>query len=73
MEQLQEIDLPNTEEPTVRLPGLPIDFSLGPKGVAGPPPRLGEHGREILTEIGLSEGEMDSLVLRGVLRLAPDQ
>ena len=73
MEQLQEIDLPNTEEPTVRLPRLPINFSLGPKGIAGPPPQLGEHGREILTEIGLSDGEMDSLVLRGILRIAPDQ
>lgn len=73
VEQLQEIDLPNTEEPTVRLPRLPIEFSLGPKGIAGPPPQVGEHGREILTEIGLSDGEMDSLVLRGVLRIAPDQ
>ena len=69
MDQLQEIDLPNIEEPTVRLPRLPVEFSLGPKGIAGPPPQLGEHGREILTEIGLSDGEMDSLALRGVIRI----
>jgi crotonobetainyl-CoA:carnitine CoA-transferase CaiB-like acyl-CoA transferase len=73
LEQLQEIDLPNTEEATVRLPRLPVEFSLGPKSVAGPPPKLGEHGRQILTEIGLSDGEMDSLALRGVIRLVPDQ
>jgi len=73
LEQLQDIDLPNIEEPTVRLPRLPIEFSLGPNGIAGPPPQLGEHGREILAEIGLSAGEMDSLALRGVIRLVPDQ
>ncbi len=73
IEQLQEIDLPNTEEATVRLPRLPVEFSLGPKGVAGPPPKLGEHGRQILTEIGLSAGEMDSLAHRGIIRLAPDR
>ncbi len=72
LEQLQDIDLPNIEEPTVRLPRLPIEFSLGPNGIAGPPPQLGEHGREILTEIGLSDGEMDSLALRGIIRIAPD-
>jgi crotonobetainyl-CoA:carnitine CoA-transferase CaiB-like acyl-CoA transferase len=73
LEQLQEIDLPNTEEATVRLPRLPVEFSLGPKGVVGPPPKLGEHGRQILTEIGLSAGEMDSLAHRGIIRLAPDR
>ncbi|MEE8462215.1 MAG: CoA transferase, partial [Acidobacteriota bacterium] len=73
LEQLQEIDLPNTEDATVRLPRLPVEFSLGPKGVAGPPPKLGEHGRQILTEIGLSAGEMDSLAHRGIIRLAPDR
>ena len=57
----------------MRLPRLPIEFSLGPNGIAGPPPQLGEHGREILAEIGLSAGEMDSLALRGVIRLVPDQ
>ena len=73
LEQLQDVDLPNIEEPTVRLPRLPIEFSLGPNCIAGPPPQLGEHGREILAEIGLSAGEMDSLALRGVIRLVPDQ
>ncbi len=72
MEQLQDIDLPNVEEPTVRLPRLPVEFSLGPNDIAGPPPQLGQHGREILTEIGLSAGEMDRLALRGVIRIAPD-
>ncbi len=73
LDQLQEIDLPNIDEPTVRSPRLPIEFSLGPKGIAAPPPQLGEHGREILTEIGLSDGEMASLALRGVIRIAPDK
>ena len=73
MEQLQDIDLPNIEEPTVRLPRLPIEFSLGPNSISGPPPQLGEHGREILAEIGLSAEEMDSLAHRGIIRLAPDR
>jgi crotonobetainyl-CoA:carnitine CoA-transferase CaiB-like acyl-CoA transferase len=73
MEQLQDIDLPHAKKPTVRLPRLPIEFSAGPSSISGPPPQLGEHGREILAEIGLSTEEMESLAHRGIIRIPPDQ
>ena len=31
------------------------------------PPRLGEHGREVLASLGLGDGDIDSLVQRGVV------
>ncbi len=32
-----------------------------------PPPRLGEHGRELLREAGLDDDAIDDLVARGVV------
>ena len=70
LNQLQEIQLPDEEGPSVRLPRLPIEFSPTPAGIAGPPPHLGEHGRDILSEVGFSDGEIESLAHQGVIRLA---
>ena len=70
LKQLQEIQLPDEEGPSVRLPRLPIEFSPTPTGIAGPPPHLGEHGRDILSEVGFSDGEIESLAHQGVIRLA---
>lgn len=36
-----------------------------------PPPRLGEHSRAILTELGLTEAELADLGRRGVIAFAP--
>ena len=35
-------------------------------------PRLGEHGREILTEHGYPDEEIDGLLEQGILALARD-
>ncbi|QIG81950.1 CoA transferase [Sphingosinithalassobacter tenebrarum] len=39
----------------LRFPGVPTWFSQSPAAVAGPTPRLGEHGAEILDELGISD------------------
>ncbi|MCK9932499.1 CoA transferase [Frankia sp. Mgl5] len=40
----------------VRFPGIPTWFSRTPGRVAGPAPRLGEHTREVLDELGGEPG-----------------
>jgi len=45
--------------------GLPVKFSETPGGVRRPAPLLGQHTREILSEAGLSEDDVDRLVANG--------
>ena len=47
--------------------GLPIKFSRTPGEITRRPPRFGEHGRDILTEAGLSKTEVDALIDAGVV------
>ena len=46
-------------------------FSESPAGIHRMPPRLGEHSREVLLEAGLSEADIQSLVERKAIGLAP--
>ena len=45
--------------------------TMGPLRDHDPPPRLGEHGGEVLSEAGFSDGEVDALVAEGAL-INPD-
>ncbi|WP_342050765.1 MULTISPECIES: CaiB/BaiF CoA transferase family protein [unclassified Cupriavidus] len=45
---------------TLRFPGAPVRFD-GERGHAAVPPRLGEHTREVLGGIGLTDAEIDAL------------
>ncbi len=55
----------------VRTLGPPVKFSATPAGVRRGAPRLGEHTREILTEYGYSEAEIERLAASGDILLAP--
>ena len=55
---------------TVRLPALPFESEEFQFSVRRQPPRLGEHSREILQGLGLSDADMDRLVRNKVVMMA---
>ena len=54
-----ELDHPT--EGRMRLTGLPATWSRTPPTIRRPPPRTGEHTREVLAEVGLTPEEIDAL------------
>jgi len=49
-----------TEGPVVTT-AIPVRFGRSPGSLRRPPPTLGEHTREVLSQAGLSAGEIDAL------------
>ena len=49
------------------LPRLPIDLSMNPAAIQGPPPKLGEHSRDILREAGYNVVEIEDLFACGAV------
>jgi crotonobetainyl-CoA:carnitine CoA-transferase CaiB-like acyl-CoA transferase len=47
------------------VPDVPVQFAKTPAAIDRLPPRLGEHGREILQEIGMTPGEIERLAASG--------
>ena len=59
-----------TNHPTVgviRMVGLPLRFSETPASIRLPPPDLGGDTGSILAELGLGQGEIDSLREKGIV------
>jgi crotonobetainyl-CoA:carnitine CoA-transferase CaiB-like acyl-CoA transferase len=56
-------------EGEIVMPDVPLRFSDSPAEISRLPPRLGEHGREILGELGLSREEIDALAASRALVL----
>ncbi len=52
-----------------KLPALPLALDGARPGLDRQPPRIGEHGCDVLAEAGLSTAEIDSLIAAGVVRL----
>jgi formyl-CoA transferase len=53
---------------TVRALAAPIRLSATPASVRRVPPRLGEHNREVLAELGYDDDAVETLLAAGVLR-----
>jgi crotonobetainyl-CoA:carnitine CoA-transferase CaiB-like acyl-CoA transferase len=60
-------ELQHPTEGTIRQARPPTRFSASPAGIHRLPPRLGEHSRDVLREVGYSEVEIDGLVKQGVV------
>jgi len=51
-----------------RAPGIPVKLAQTPGRPGLPPPRYGEHGREVLAEAGFDRAAIDGLLASGVLK-----
>jgi crotonobetainyl-CoA:carnitine CoA-transferase CaiB-like acyl-CoA transferase len=65
-------DAPHAVLGRLRQFGPLVQFSGAPARAERPPPRFGEHTREILAELGLSAAEIDDLHAAGVVASPPD-
>jgi crotonobetainyl-CoA:carnitine CoA-transferase CaiB-like acyl-CoA transferase len=70
VEQLQRVDLPGVDHASALIPRLPVSLSLTRPRIAGRPPRLGEHSRDILRNVGYTDFEIDELLSTNLCALA---
>ncbi len=66
---LPQVDHPGTATPTA-VPGIPVKMSLTPGEVRTRAPKLGEHTREILNELGWDNQRISQLLENGILYAA---
>ncbi len=59
--------MPHPSEGTLRYVRPTTKFSRSPASVRIPAPRIGEHSRELLREVGVTDGEIDALIARGII------
>ena len=60
-------ELTHPEYGPLRYVGIPVKLSDTPGELQGPPPRFGEHNREILEELGYDGGAIDQLATSNVI------
>jgi crotonobetainyl-CoA:carnitine CoA-transferase CaiB-like acyl-CoA transferase len=63
----QFIDTPLPGRGRAKLPKLPVRSTTYEFGLRRPAPRVGEHTRAILEELGLAKDEIDALASRGIV------
>ncbi len=51
----------------IKVPGIPVKLSKTPGEIKTPPPKLGQHTKEILQEIGYSEEEIEEFQASNVI------
>ena len=66
-QMVAEVEHPNLG--TLRVPGIPFQFFGTPARVHLPPPRLGQHTREILRELNIDENAIAALTESGTVTM----
>jgi len=61
------VDLPHPRIPDFRMPGLAIKLKGTPGTIRRPPPELGQHNDEVLTELGFDRDQIENLRRGGVI------
>ena len=64
------VELPHPEIGTFKTTGLPVKLSQSPGAIRRPPPLLGQHTDEVLTECGVAPEETRRLHEQGVVSTA---
>lgn len=59
------VQTPQHEGPPINAPGSPIRFPGADDGPKGPAPKLGEHTRAVLSQLGYSDAEIDAIYASG--------
>jgi crotonobetainyl-CoA:carnitine CoA-transferase CaiB-like acyl-CoA transferase len=68
--QLESIELAG--QASVLLPRLPLDFSVTPAAIQGPPPAAGQHTRMVLREARYADTEIEELLHSGICEAASE-
>ncbi len=61
------VDTPRPEIPDLRLPGIAVKLTGTPGSIRRPPPLLGEHTDEVLTELGYSSEDIERMRTTGAV------
>lgn len=61
------VPIEHPQIPDLRVPGCPLKLTDSPATIRRYPPRLGEHTTEVLTQLGYSRDEVDTLCRDGVV------
>ncbi|WP_159981400.1 MULTISPECIES: CaiB/BaiF CoA-transferase family protein [unclassified Novosphingobium] len=59
-----------TDQGTLRFPGIPTTFSETPGAIGDPGPALGGESEDVLREAGFSDAEIADLMVRGAVQAA---
>lgn len=60
-------NVPHPKVPDLRVPNSPMKLTATPPGIRRPPPLLGEHNEEVLTECGYSSAEIAKFREKGII------